>query len=221
MDETKLTELRDKMVRQQIKERGIKDKAVLRAMRIVPRHLFVPERYQHRAYDDGPLPILARQTISQPYVVALMIAQLTLSPGDRVLEVGTGSGYAAAVLSQIAAQVYTIERHEKLVAYAQARFERLNYTNIQVRHGDGTQGWPEHAPYDAIVVAAGGPSIPDLLRQQLAIGGRLVIPVGGKQRQQWLVRLTRLGPDSFEEERLSPVAFVPLIGAAGWEQEED
>ncbi len=221
MDDSKLTELRARMVRQQIEERGIRDEAVLRAMRIVPRHLFVPERYQHRAYDDGPLPILARQTISQPYVVALMIAQLMLSPDDRVLEVGTGSGYAAAVLSRMVAQVYTIERHEKLVTYAQARFERLGYDNIQVRHGDGTEGWPDHAPYDGIVVAAGGPSIPDPLRQQLAVGGRLVIPVGRKQRQQWLVRLTRLGLNQFEAERLSPVAFVPLIGAAGWSQEED
>jgi protein-L-isoaspartate(D-aspartate) O-methyltransferase len=219
MDDERLAQLRAKMVRQQIRERGIIDEAVLRAMQTVPRHHFVPERYQHRAYDDGPLPILAGQTISQPYVVALMIAQLTLAPTDRVLEIGTGSGYAAAVLSRIAAQVYTIERHHKLVQYAQQRFQRLGYDNIQVRHGDGTQGWPEHAPYDGIVVAAGGPAIPESLRQQLALGGRLVIPVGRKKRQQWLVRVTRTAPDQFETERLNPVAFVPLIGEEGWEDE--
>jgi protein-L-isoaspartate(D-aspartate) O-methyltransferase len=219
MNEQILAELRAKMVRQQIEERGITDQAVLRAMQTVPRHFFVPERYQHRAYDDGPLPILAGQTISQPYVVALMIAKLTLSPTDRVLEIGTGSGYAAAVLSRIAALVYTIERHHKLVQYAQQRFRRLGYENIQVRHGDGTQGWPEHAPYDGIVVAAGGPAVPESLRQQLALGGRLVIPVGQKKRQQWLVRVTRIAPDQFETERLNPVAFVPLIGEEGWEDE--
>jgi protein-L-isoaspartate(D-aspartate) O-methyltransferase len=219
MNEQILAELRAKMVRQQIEERGITDQAVLRAMQTVPRHFFVPERYQHRAYDDGPLPILAGQTISQPYVVALMIAKLTLSPTDRVLEIGTGSGYAAAVLSRIAALVYTIERHQKLVQYAQQRFRRLGYENIQVRHGDGTQGWPEHAPYNGIVVAAGGPAVPESLRQQLALGGRLVIPVGQKKRQQWLVRVTRIAPDQFETERLNPVAFVPLIGEEGWEDE--
>jgi protein-L-isoaspartate(D-aspartate) O-methyltransferase len=219
MNEQILAELRAKMVRQQIEERGITDQAVLRAMQTVPRHFFVPERYQHRAYDDGPLPILAGQTISQPYVVALMIAKLTLSPTDRVLEIGTGSGYAAAVLSRIAALVYTIERHHKLVQYAQQRFRRLGYENIQVRHGDGTQGWPEHAPYDGIVVAAGGPAVPESLRQQLALGGRLVIPVGQKKRQQWLVRVTRIAHDQFETERLNPVAFVPLIGEEGWEDE--
>jgi protein-L-isoaspartate(D-aspartate) O-methyltransferase len=219
MNEQILAELRAKMVRQQIEERGITDQAVLRAMQTVPRHFFVPERYQHRAYDDGPLPILAGQTISQPYVVALMIAKLTLSPTDRVLEIGTGSGYAAAVLSRIAALVYTIERHHKLVQYAQQRFRRLGYENVQVRHGDGTQGWPEHAPYDGIVVAAGGPAVPESLRQQLALGGRLVIPVGQKKRQQWLVRVTRIAPDQFETERLNPVAFVPLIGEEGWEDE--
>jgi protein-L-isoaspartate(D-aspartate) O-methyltransferase len=214
-----LTRLRAKMVEQQLVQRSISDEAVLQAMRIVPRHLFVPGRYQHRAYDDGPLPILAGQTISQPYVVALMIAQLQLSAQDRVLEIGTGSGYAAAVLSRIVTQVYTIERHRKLVEYARSRFQLAGYHNIQVRHGDGTQGWPEYAPYDGIVVAAGGPAVPLSLQQQLAPGGRLVIPVGQKKRQQWLIRVTRIGSDHFDHERLNPVAFVPLIGEEGWEEE--
>jgi protein-L-isoaspartate(D-aspartate) O-methyltransferase len=219
MDNHTLADLRAKMVRQQIASRGITDEAVLRAMQTVPRHLFVPERYRHRAYDDGPLPILARQTISQPYVVALMVSQLGLSPTDRVLEIGTGSGYAAAVLSQIVAQVYTVERHQKLVEYAQARFAHLGYENIQVRHGDGTQGWPDYAPYDAIIVAAGGPDVPRSLQEQLALNGRLVIPVGRKKRQQWLIRITRSAPNQFDKERLNPVAFVPLIGEEGWEEE--
>jgi protein-L-isoaspartate(D-aspartate) O-methyltransferase len=219
VDDAVLARLRAQMVRTQIEERGIRDTAVLQAMQTVPRHLFVPERYQERAYDDGPLPILARQTISQPYVVALMIAQLKLSPQERVLEIGTGSGYAAAVLSRIVAQVYTVERHRQLVEYAQVRFQMLGYENIQVRHGDGTQGWPEHAPFDGIVAAAGGPAIPPSLQQQLAAGGRLVMPVGRKKRQQWLVRVTRTAPDQFAKERLNPVAFVPLIGEEGWEEE--
>ena len=216
-DET-TTHLRTKMVRTQIKDRGIKDEAILHAMQLVPRHLFVPNRYQHRAYNDGPLPILAGQTISQPYVVALMILQLQLSPTDRVLEIGTGSGYAAAVLSHIARQVYTIERHHQLVEYAQERLQQLGYTNVHIRHGDGTQGWPEFAPYDAIIVAAGGPEVPPSLRNQLAVGGRLVMPVGGKKQRQRLVRVTRISLEQFDTERLTPVAFVPLIGAEGWEE---
>jgi protein-L-isoaspartate(D-aspartate) O-methyltransferase len=214
-----LAQLRAEMVQKQIQERGITNEAVLRAMQSVPRHLFVPDRYQHRAYDDGPLPILAGQTISQPYVVALMATQLSLLPTDRVLEIGTGSGYAAAILSRIVTQVYTIERHHKLVEYAQSRFDLLGYTNIQVRHGDGTQGWPEHAPYEGIIVAAGGPTVPRSLQKQLSVGGRLVIPVGKKKRQQRLIRITRTGAEQFDHERLNPVAFVPLIGEEGWEEE--
>ncbi len=203
------------MVAEQIEGRGITDPAVLRAMRLVPRERFVLEAYRPFAYDDTPLPIPANQTISQPYIVAYMIAILRLSGADRVLEIGAGSGYAAAVMSRIAAAVYTVERHAGLADYARQRLDELGYDNVQVSHGDGTLGWPEHAPYDAIIVAAGGPSVPETLRGQLAPGGRLIMPIGRSRRQQTLVLLTRRN-DTFSEEMLVPVAFVPLIGDEGW-----
>jgi protein-L-isoaspartate(D-aspartate) O-methyltransferase len=205
-----------RMVAQQIEGRGISDLALLTAMKTVPRHRFVEEAYQEYAYGDTPLPIPARQTISQPYVVALMIKALELEPTDRVLEVGTGSGYAAALLGQIVREVYTIERHKPLVKYARQRLEQLDYSNIWVLQGDGTLGCPEYAPYDGIVVAAGAPAVPASLRRQLRIGGRLVIPVGDKRRRQRLVRITRYGENDYGEGELGPVAFVPLIGAEGW-----
>jgi len=207
---------RAQMVAQQIEGRGIRDKNILGAMKVVPRHEFVSEPYLEYAYSDTPLPIPEGQTISQPYVVALMISALGLHEDERVLEVGTGSGYAAALLSRIARQVITIERHMKLVIYARERLERLGYDNVCVLHGDGTQGSPEHAPYDGIVVAAGGPAVPASLRQQLALGGRLVMPIGRKKRQQQLIRLLRQGENEFDTLELGPVAFVPLIGAEGW-----
>lgn len=207
---------RRRMVAEQIEGRGVDDPAVLAAMRQVPRELFILSKYRNHAYDDSPLPILGGQTISQPYVVALMIAQLKLEPADKVLEIGTGSGYAAAVLSRIAAEVYTVERIEELVTFARENLALCGYDNVRIRHGDGTMGWPEHAPYDAIVVAAGGPKVPVSLRNQLAVGGRLVIPVGAEPRAQRLVRITRTGPKSFHKEALSHVRFVPLIGKQGW-----
>jgi len=207
---------RARMVSEQIQGRGIDNAAVLRAMRQVPRERFVPRSSRPLAYDDSPLPILANQTISQPYVVAYMIAALALAPDERVLEVGTGSGYAAAVLSRIVREVYTVERHHGLVDYARRRLAAGGYDNVRVRHGDGTLGWPEHAPYDGIIVAAGGPGVPESLRVQLALGGRLVMPVGRSKHQQTLVLVTRCAAEDYAEETLAPVAFVPLIGDEGW-----
>lgn len=208
--------LRERMVARQIEDRGVDDPAVLAAMRAVPRELFVLGPYQQFAYDDTPLPIPANQTISQPYIVAFMIAALRLKPEDRVLEIGAGSGYAAAVLGRVAREVYTVERHFKLADYARARLAQLGYDNVWVRHGDGTLGWPEHAPYNGIIVAAGAPAVPESLRAQLAIGGRLVIPVGRSRHQQSLILIVRHDVDRFSEETLAPVAFVPLIGDEGW-----
>ena len=210
------TAQREQMVRQQIEERGIHDPVVLAAMRAVPREQFVLEPHRRFAYDDTPLPIPANQTISQPYIVAYMIAALHLRPADRVLEIGAGSGYAAAVLSHIVAAVYTVERHRGLADFARERLARLGYDNVYVRHADGTRGWPEHAPYDGIVVAAGGPAVPESLREQLAVGGRLVMPVGRSRGRQHLVRHTRRAAADYREESLVPVAFVPLIGDEGW-----
>src|SRR5262249_2665599 len=206
---------RDRMVERQIAGRGVRDPAVLAAMRAVPRERFLPPDLEEFAYQDNPLPIEQGQTISQPFIVALMAEALRLSPHDRVLEIGTGSGYAAAVLARIASEVYTIERHEERTESATWLLARLGFDNVFVRHGDGTLGWPEHAPYDAIAVAAGGPRIPETLLAQLAPGGRLVIPVGAEKAQE-LVRVTRRADGTFEREELGGVRFVPLIGAEGW-----
>jgi len=211
-------ELRERMVDEQIAARGVRDPLVLWAMRRVPRELFLREALEEFAYQDTPLPIESDQTISQPYIVAYMTEALGLAGGERVLEIGTGSGYAAAVLAEIADSVYTVERYANLAASADARLTRLGYTNVHVLHGDGTRGWPEHAPYDAIVVAAGGPEVPSSLREQLAIGGRLVIPVGPTARQQRLVRITRVDEHRYEQEELLAVAFVPLVGEEGWSE---
>ena len=214
-----LTRARERMVEVQIARRGVRDVHVLEAMRRVPREAFVGSGYEEFAYEDGPLPIGEGQTISQPYVVALMIEAAEVKPGDRVLEVGAGSGYAAAVLSQIADRVHAIERHRSLAEAAGPRFETLGYDNIELRVGDGTLGWPEAAPFDAILVAAGGPEAPEELKRQLAIGGRLVIPVGKAPRRQTLLKLTRKAEDSFEEEELGGVMFVPLVGEQGWAED--
>jgi protein-L-isoaspartate(D-aspartate) O-methyltransferase len=212
-----LSVLREKMVRYQIAARGVTDDRVLDAMRAVPREAFMPEELAEFAYEDTPLPIEEGQTISQPYIVALMIAAIQPGPPDRVLEIGTGSGYAAAVLSRVVGQVYTVERHEALVDLARRRFRTLGYGNIEVLHGDGSLGWPERAPYDGIIVTAGGPHVPRRLRDQLAVGGRIVIPIGPDPRQQHLVRMTRVTHERFDEERLGQVRFVPLVGEDAWE----
>jgi protein-L-isoaspartate(D-aspartate) O-methyltransferase len=207
---------RRRMVEDQIAARGIIDQAVLQAMRAVPRELFVPDSAVEFAYEDTPLPIEEGQTISQPYVVALMAAALQLTPRDRVLEVGAGSGYAAAVLSRIVAEVYAIERHEALAELAKRRMRELGFDNVHVLHGDGTLGWRAQAPYDAIVVAAGGPVVPEALRAQLAMGGRLVIPVGTTPRTQELMRVTRTGQAQYREEKLggcsSYLSSAPRVG---------
>jgi protein-L-isoaspartate(D-aspartate) O-methyltransferase len=210
---------RDRMVDVQIGRRGVRDRYVLDAMRRVPREAFVESGFEEFAYEDAPLPIGEDQTISQPYIVALMIEAAEVKPGDNVLEVGAGSGYAAAVMSQIADRVHAIERHPSLGALARRRFRKLGYDNIELRVGDGTRGWPEAAPFDAILVAAGGPEVPPALKQQLAIGGRLVIPVGEEERHQTLIKLTRKSDAEFEEENLGAVAFVPLIGEQGWAED--
>jgi protein-L-isoaspartate(D-aspartate) O-methyltransferase len=210
---------RDHMVDVQIAGRGVRDPLVLEAMRRVPRERFVSGGTEEFAYEDSALPIEAGQTISQPFIVALMIEAAEVEPGQRVLEIGTGSGYAAAVISQIADQVYTVERHAELGALAGKRFREVGYDNIEVRIGDGTAGWPEAAPFDAILVAAVGPSVPKPLRDQLAPYGHLVMPIGGEERQR-LVKLTRISNDKFEEESLGDVRFVPLIGEHGWKDEE-
>jgi protein-L-isoaspartate(D-aspartate) O-methyltransferase len=211
--------LRKEMVDRQIAARGIRDERVLEALRTVPREAFVPERLAEFAYDDAPLPIGEEQTISQPFVVALMVEALEIRPGDEVLEIGAGSGYAAAVLSRLAREVWTVERHPSLTREARERMARLEYRNVYVLHGDGTLGWPEHAPYDAIVVAAGGPEVPPALLDQLAPGGRLVIPIGPDLRTQNLVRVRRRPDGTLVREDLGGVRFVPLIGAQGWPEE--
>ena len=208
------------MVDTTIAARGIRDTAVLEAMRSVPRHAFVAPSQAALAYEDEPLPIGEGQTISQPYVVALMAEALRLAPGNRVLEIGTGTGYSAAVVSRIAAEVYTVERHEALARTAQARLLELGYTNVHVLHGDGTLGWREHAPYDAVAVTAGGPKIPEALLWQLGEGGRLVIPVGPRHAQR-LFRITRLSGGGHQEEDLGDVRFVPLVGRSGWSGEPE
>lgn len=210
---------RERLVENELRMLGVRDEAVLRAMRIVPREAFVSEELQEFAYRNAPLPIGSGQTISQPLIVAHMAEALELAPGERVLEIGAGSGYAAAILSRIAKEVFTIERHPELADTARDRLKKLGYANVHVRCADGTRGWPEEAPFDAIVVAAGGPRIPPALLQQLKIGGRLVIPVGEQQDTQQLIRAIRRGEDQYEYEELGPVRFVPLIGEAGWQEE--
>src|SRR5579863_6389063 len=213
--------LRAKMVERNIAARGVQDELVLEAMRKVPRELFLPKNLREFAYEDSPLPIAGEQPISQPYIVAFMTEALMLKGGEKVLEIGAGSGYAAAVLSEIAAQVYTVERLGPLAEQAAVTLAELGYDNVHVLHGDGTRGWAEHAPFDAIVVAAGGPQVPESLKDQLKIGGKLVIPVGADQRTQELVRVTRISAKEFLSEDIADVRFVPLIGEEGWFAKDD
>jgi len=207
---------RIEMVERQIAHRGVRSGLVLSAMKAVPREPFLPEELWEFAYEDVPLPIAEGQTISQPFIVAMMTEALGLHGGEKVLEIGTGSGYAAAILSQIAADVYTVERIGQLAKESAARLAELGYSNVHVLHGDGTLGWPQHAPYDAIVVAAGGPEVPESLKAQLAIGGRLVIPVGVDRGLQELLRVVRVSEHEYTTEELADVRFVPLVGVDGW-----
>lgn len=204
-----------RMVSDQLRRRDISDPLVLQAFATVPREAFVPDHLADHAYDDAPLPIGAGQTISQPYVVAMTVQALRLRGGERVLEVGAGSGYAAAILGSMVREVDTVERIAELARTAAERLERLGFTNVHVHHGDGTLGWPQNAPYEAICVAAGAPKPPPSLLDQLAVGGRLVLPHGLTEYQR-LVRITRRSATSFVEEDLGDVRFVPLVGVEGW-----
>lgn len=211
-------ETRELMVRTQLLPRGIKDVRVLEAMRRVPRHLFVDSSTQHSAYDDMALPIGQGQTISQPYMVAVMTELLELHGDERVLEIGTGSGYQAAVLSELSKEVYTIERIASLAEEAGERFLALSYDNIHIKVGDGSLGWPEEAAYDRIIITAASPKIPEPLLEQLSIGGILVIPVGSRFSQQLLkIKKNEYG---LSEEYHTPCVFVPLIGEYGWKRED-
>ena len=205
---------RQRMVDEQLLSRDITDKRVLEAMRQVPRHLFVPEEHRHMAYSDCPLPIGQNQTISQPYIVALMTQMLAFEGQESVLEIGTGSGYQAAVLSLVAREVHTVERHENLTKRALKAINNLDIKNITVHIGDGTRGWLENAPYNAILTTAAAPKVPKPLLDQLADGGRLVIPVGGRIGQ-YLESWHREGKN-FRHEQTVAVAFVPLLGKYGW-----
>lgn len=208
-------ERRSEMVREQIEQRGIKEQKVLQAFLRVPRHLFVEERIRSRAYDDYPLPIGEEQTISQPYTVAFMTDALKLAGTERVLEIGSGSGYQTAILLEIVKEVYCLERIASLAAKAKNTLTKLGYSGFEIRVADGTTGWEERAPFDAIIVAAGSPKVPDSLMGQLAIGGRLVIPVGDRYSQT-MTRVTRLSDVEYNQEDLGGFRFVGLIGKEGW-----
>ena len=207
------------MVAQQLERRGVRDARVLEVMATTPREAFVPGVPASVAYDDRALPIDAGQTISQPYIVARMTELLKVEPGDRILEIGTGSGYQAAVLARLGARVTSIERHPDLADDARERLAALGIEGVDVRVGDGSRGEPEGAPWDGIVVTAGAPSIPDALREQLAVGGRLVIPVGPRSQQELIV-VERRGPTDWVEWSDGAVVFVPLVGEAGWAEGE-
>ncbi|HMI40497.1 MAG TPA: protein-L-isoaspartate(D-aspartate) O-methyltransferase [Sphingomicrobium sp.] len=208
---TDFARLREHMVSRQIEARGIDDPALLAALRAVPREAFVSPDQAHDAYDDTPLPIEAGQTISQPFIVALMIEAAEIGAGDHVLEIGAGSGYAAAVIGQIARQVVAIERHHELAELATERMQRLGYNNVRIVEGDGSRGWPEEAPFDAILAAASGSHVPQALIDQLKPGGRLVMPLGGRWSSQSLVKVTMREDGGVDREELGAVRFVPLI----------
>ena len=213
---TDFTAEREAMVERHLRRRGITEKPILDAFLEVPREAFVGAGYADQAYGDHPLPIEAGQTISQPYIVALMIQAAAIAPGDTVLEVGAGSGYAAAVISRIATRVIGIERQHDLVEVARERLARLGYDNVEIVDGDGTKGWPGDAPFDAILAAASGSHVPKPLLDQLADGGRLVMPLGSPGWVQELVKVTKRADGTVETENLGGVRFVPLIGEEGW-----
>jgi protein-L-isoaspartate(D-aspartate) O-methyltransferase len=210
---------RMRMVDSQIRARGIRDSRLLKVMEKIPRHLFVDEALREQAYNDNPLPIDAGQTISQPYIVALMTEALELSGGEKVLELGTGSGYQTAILAELAERVFSIERIASLASGARKILDSLNYFNVAIRVGDGTYGWKGESPFDAIIVTAGAPTIPHTLVEQLTVGGRLVIPIGGRH-SQIMMRVTRLSEDvkDVKKDTLGGCRFVDLIGDHGWEQ---
>jgi len=207
---------REEMVRSQIEARGVKDPLVLSAFRTVPRHLFVSEALREQAYGDYPLPIGEQQTISQPYIVAEMTQALEIGRNDRVLEIGTGSGYQAAILAQIVYRVYTIERRRSLYIQTRSLFDKLNYHNIVTKYADGTKGWQEESPFDAIVVTAGAPEVPQVLINQLAEGGRLVVPVGNQHTQE-LIKICRT-KGKIQQTNLGGCRFVKLVGEHGWKE---
>ncbi len=208
---------RKRMVQQQIIARGITDPRVIEVMTSVPRHLFVDAGLQGHAYTDGPLPIGAKQTISQPYMVAAMTAALQLQGSERILEIGTGSGYQTAILARLAKRVYSIERIADLAARARRALDRLQISNVNIKTADGTTGWKDQAPFDGILVAAGAPDVPPEYLAQLAVGGRLVMPVGAYD-QQTLIRVTRISDEEYRQEKLMDCRFVPLIGEDGWSE---
>jgi len=218
-DDTDMQTVRRAEMLAVLRRRGIASEAVLDAMAQVPRERFVPDHLAELAYEDGALPIGDGQTISQPYIVALMTEAAELGPESRVLEVGTGSGYSTAILSLLAGHVFSIERHDTLATAARERLETGGYLdNVTLSVGDGTLGLPEKAPFDAIIIAAAGPRVPEALRAQLAMGGRLIMPVGSASGPQKLTCVTRDGEENFRTEDLAPVSFVPLIGAQGWQR---
>jgi protein-L-isoaspartate(D-aspartate) O-methyltransferase len=217
MKEERYTRQRERMVASQIEARQIRDPRLLAAMRKIPRHKFIPPGRRNIAYDDRPVLIGNHQTISQPYIVALMTDLLKLEGDERVLEIGTGSGYQAAILREMCAQVYTVERHKPLADQAAHTLKELGIENITILHGDGSCGWPEKALFDAIMVTAAAPSVPDPLKNQLEIGGRLVIPVGLPGMQN--LQLWRREEDGFQQTLIVPVSFVPLRGAFGFEKD--
>lgn len=207
---------REAMVERQLRRRGITETAILDAFRTVPREAFVSREYAHLAYGDHPLPIEAHQTISQPYIVGLMIEAAGIGPGGTVLEVGAGSGYAAAVISRVARTVVGIERQHELAELARERLRRLGYDNVEIVEGDGTKGWQDAAPYDAILAAASGSHVPEALLRQLKPGGRIVMPIGSPGGVQELVKVTKQEGGTLKQESLGGVRFVPLIGEEGW-----
>ena len=209
---------REAMIERQLRRRGIGEERILDAFRKVPREEFISPAFAHLAYGDHPLPIEAKQTISQPYIVALMIHAAGIKAGDKVLEVGAGSGYAAAVISRIASRVVAIERQHDLVVVARERLQRLGFDNVDIVEGDGTKGCPEQAPFDAILAAASGSHVPKPLLEQLAPGGRIVMPVGEPGWVQELVKVTKLTHGTLKQENLGGVRFVPLIGEEGWKE---
>lgn len=215
MEEDQFKKQREAMVEKQIARRGITSERVLQAFREVPRHEFVPPKRQVSAYQDRPLPIGEGQTISQPYIVAYMTDRLQVGEEDRVLEIGTGSGYQAAILAELAGEVHTIERHRSLAEETQRRLDKLGYDNVQIYVRDGTLGLPEKAPFQGIIVTASAPEIPPALLEQLDEGGRLIMPVGDRFGQ--VLKLVVRTGDDYQKEALSPVAFVPLIGEQGWD----